>query len=159
MVWAVGNIVGLVYWSVLFPAQVHDMKAGKFVDTLAAHGMTTAFAWSEMVCVAHPFDRPKVELPLIVGFALTYLAWNIYCESQNHHWAYPEFQAKLSMAIPAYCGITVFGVGVYFGGRCLSRRLHAASREGSAVEGLLGDGGEDEDAYSIQPRDAGPAAP
>lgn len=85
-----------------------------------------------MCCAVRPVSPlcsrcPRGCCTPVVIFSTAYLAWNFVCHRMNGQWAY-DFQASVSdlaVAVPAYVGLVMLGVGFYWLGWYIARRrLH-----------------------------------
>eukprot|EP01122_Echinamoeba_exundans_P005301 TRINITY_DN15464_c0_g1_i1.p1 TRINITY_DN15464_c0_g1~~TRINITY_DN15464_c0_g1_i1.p1 ORF type:complete len:269 (+),score=10.76 TRINITY_DN15464_c0_g1_i1:132-938(+) len=113
---AVSNLVGILFWSLLFPG----MKGKILVWDIWTHAATWASIWVELLLVLHVYRWKRLDIPLILVFCGSYLTTNIVYWHTTGKWWYP-FQERLGLwAIAVYPGMILIAIIFYFIGRIIS---------------------------------------
>jgi len=122
------NIVGLVYWFLIFPMLLTGKGSGigdtvGIILTIFQHAFTWTFAWIEMVTVYRYYAGHLKALGMMLLFEVAYLAWSLICYAHNKYWPY-AFLNNLSVIGLAGVSIGTVVVSALFTllGRLISRK-------------------------------------
>jgi hypothetical protein len=118
-----GNVIGTVFWCIIFPHSVAACTSSGFVFFLQffAHGITTIAIWTELFVTYHKYGSKILEVILLLCFGAAYMGWTQVCYHFNHVWPY-FFMDNLSDVVywSLTGGIAIMAVIMYFLGRIIT---------------------------------------
>jgi hypothetical protein len=142
MCFGLANVIGTVFWLVLFPHAFKEILDNDFYLNFMAHGVTWVAVWIELFMSYHKYGSKILELVLLLGFGGAYMGWTQIAYAHNHVWPY-FFMDKLTdveyWVITAV--IALYAVIMYFVGRAVShfywkRRADYTGQGNTAMMGM-----------------------